>query len=96
MSWYPASRARLCMAALAHGMSFASTACSVNRNSDAFTIAPSANARSRSLGSKPSMRFHSARYGAAGSWACSASTDRTASATPTGRRDDRPWRTIVS
>ena len=45
-----------------------------------------AKAASRSAGSKPATRFHSARYGEAGSWAWSATTRRTASTTASGSR----------
>ena len=57
---------------------------------------PSVKARSRSAGSKPAMRFHSARYGDAASWACTATTRRTASTTSSGSRRSSSCRASVA
>ena len=60
------------------------------------TTAWVANARSRSAGSKPSIRFQSARYGDAGSWAWMATTRRTAAGTSSGARSSSSWRARVA
>src|SRR5581483_7329891 len=66
------------------------------RSSVAFTMACRLYAASRSVASKPATRFHSAMYGDAGSWACRATTRRTASTAGSGSRSSNSWRASVA